>query len=177
MAGDKGRVTKRTVVWTPKNRGHKGVTHKATEATKVNNCLCGWFCFSGRIKHAPNRGYHFVSPSPLFLPERNLPFSSTRKPPFLWKSYYFYRISCMNPLFCFPPRGNGGQKATRNSGPQFGACLILSELLKPLENRHFQKRHFSPILLHPVLRLPSGSRKRGVEFKGGWPSRRKPPSG
>ena len=28
----------------------------------------------------------------------------------------------------FPPQGNWGRKVTRNGGPQFGACLILSEL-------------------------------------------------
>ena len=30
-------------------------------------------------------------------------------------------------IHCFPPPGNWGQKVTRNGGPQFGACLILSE--------------------------------------------------
>ena len=42
----------------------------------------------------------------------------------------------MNPLF--PPPGNGGQNVTRNGRPQFGACLILSELTKKEYNRGFQ---------------------------------------
>ena len=42
----------------------------------------------------------------------------------------------------FPPPGNWGQKVTRDGGPQFGECLILSEWLfaqKPVEapNRQF----------------------------------------
>ena len=42
------------------------------------------------------------------FPKGNWPFSATGKPPFLWKSYYFYRISCMNPLFS--PTGKLGAK-------------------------------------------------------------------
>ena len=37
-----------------------------------------------RIKHVPNRGYHFVSPLPPFFPKGNWPSSGTRKPPCLW---------------------------------------------------------------------------------------------
>ena len=36
---------------------------------------------SGRIKHAPNRGYHFVSPSPPFSSRRIDPFPARGKPP------------------------------------------------------------------------------------------------
>ena len=43
-----------------------------------------------------------VAFAPLF-PKGNWPFSGTGKPPLLWevllRTYYFYRISCMNPLF------------------------------------------------------------------------------
>ena len=46
-------------------------------------------------------------PPPLF-PQGNWSFSGTRK----------------------PPPGNGGQKVTRNGGPQFGAWLILSEIVR-----------------------------------------------
>ena len=37
-------------------------------------------------------------------------------------------ISSVNPLFSLP--GNRGQKVTQNGGPQFSACLILSEKKK-----------------------------------------------
>ena len=45
---------------------------------------------SGRIKHAPNRGWlpFCVAFAPL-CPELNLPFSSTRKLPFLWEVLLF----------------------------------------------------------------------------------------
>ena len=56
------------------------------------------------------------------LPQGQLAILRHRKtPPLCGESYDFYKISCMNP--CFPPPRNGGQKATRNGGPQFGAFL------------------------------------------------------
>ena len=47
----------------------------------------------------PYRGYHFVSPSPPFPYIEVALFRYRKLPPFCGKSYYFYRISCMNPLF------------------------------------------------------------------------------
>ena len=80
---------------------------------------------SARIKHAPNRGYRFVSPSPPF-PQRELAGFQYRKTPFFF-SWGSPTISTGSPAWirCFPPPGNWGQNATRNGGPQYGACLIL----------------------------------------------------
>ena len=67
--------------------------------------------------------------TPLF-PKGNWPSCRYRKAtPFCGKSYNFYRISWSPPvrIYCFPPPGNWGQKATRNGGPQFSVCLILAE--------------------------------------------------
>ena len=70
------------------------------------SCLCfsgftlvGGPKLSERIKHAPNRGYRFVSPLPPLSLGGSGPFPLTENPLFCGKSYYFYRISCMNPLF------------------------------------------------------------------------------
>ena len=89
----------------------------------------GLFCFnflltevnSGRIKHAPNCGYHFVSPSPLFV-KGNRPISGTRSPAF---SVGSPSISTGSPvrICCLPPPGNRGENVTRNGGPQIGACF------------------------------------------------------
>ena len=112
------------VLW--KRPGH------SLAATHFQLC-CSWkspnVSGPGRIKHAPNCGHHhFVSPSALFsrrgvgpspiLEVWNLPF-------FVWRAYYFCKISEMSPLF--PSTGNGWQKVTRNGGPRIGACLTLSE--------------------------------------------------
>ena len=66
---------------------------------------------SGRIKHAPKCGHHFVSPSPPW----NRPLPGARKPPF------------SNEVLLSP--GNWGQKVTKNCASQLGACLILSDML------------------------------------------------
>ena len=46
-----------------------------------------------------------------------------------WPFSLISTISTGSPVrtHCFPPPENRGQKLTRNRGPQFGACLILSE--------------------------------------------------
>ena len=54
-----------------------------------------------------------------------MPSSGTERP----VSMGNHTISTESPvgIHFFPPPGIWGQKATRNGGPQFGACLILSE--------------------------------------------------
>ena len=66
--------------------------------------------------------------APLF-PKGNWPFSGTGKPPpsltpFCGKSYYFYRISCVTPLFS--PTRKLGAEGDAKWWPSIGACLILS---------------------------------------------------
>ena len=81
---------------------------------------------SGRIQHAPNCGHHFGG-----------------------KSFYFYRISCMNPIFA--PAGKLGQKVTRNGGSQFGACLTLSDFdipSAPIFNQIDSQNKFSDHVTH-----------------------------
>ena len=105
----------------------RGITSTQDQKTRTVSTRSFSECLSGRIKHAPNCGYHFVSSSPPFSLKGVGGFFRYRKnPPFCGKSYNFYRISCMNPLFS--PTGNWRQKVTRNGGPQSSACLILSEL-------------------------------------------------
>ena len=65
-------------------------------------------------------------------------FRYRKTPCFYGEPYYFYRISCMNSLF-IPPPGNWGQKVTRNGGPQFGACLILSDCFGSQKNPRVRK--------------------------------------
>ena len=62
---------------------------------------------------------------PPFSLRRTGPSGAGKPPSFCGASHYFYRISCMNPLFS--PLGSWGRKVTRNGGPQFGACLVLSD--------------------------------------------------
>ena len=79
-------------------------------------CLCiSIFQGASNSVHTPNRSYHFVSPSPL----GNWPLPVPETPPFCVKSYYFYRISCMNESTVFPTE-KVEAKVTRNGGPQFG---------------------------------------------------------
>ena len=132
----------------------------------------GWD--SGRIKHAPKRGYHFVSLSPPFSPSGSGPFPlrCRKTPSFSGNSYYFHRISCMNPLF--PPPGNRGQNVTRNGGPQIGACLILAEgcrfcvtVRMPIqqcgETMYWQAIANTPLSVAPLLNLPEKSLRRVSE--------------
>ena len=76
----------------------------------------------------------FVAFAPLFL-TGNLPFSGTGNPCFPGKSYYSYRISCMNPLFS-PNGKRREQTVTRNGGAQIGACFIITEysIALPIRN-------------------------------------------
>ena len=54
--------------------------------------------------------------------------------PFLWEVLLFLH-DLLYESTVFPPPGNWGQKVTRNGGPEFGACLILSELIFPAKRR------------------------------------------
>ena len=82
--------------------------------------------YSGRIKHAPNRGHHSVSPSPPFSLRGIGPFRKFPVPentPFLWEVLLFVQDllyeSTVSP-------GNWGQKVTRNlSTPKLQRFLRL----------------------------------------------------
>ena len=106
--------------------------------------------FSRRIKHAPNRGYHFVSPSPS-------PFFQGEWALFQYlcfgKSYYFYRITCMNPPF--PPAGNGvlSEECQKPQPP-----LLLKKVLQYTSNLYCNK----PPICIAVLSVLLSSQEREI---------------
>ena len=83
----------------------KGADHGVGVDPSLLNFWRAFFLLisSGRIKHAPNRGYHFVSPSPPPFCLKGIgplpvPENTPSTPLFCGKSSYFNRISCMNSL-------------------------------------------------------------------------------
>ena len=96
-----------------------------------------------RIKHAPNTilcrlRSHFPSGQLALCKYRESPSLSCAK------SYCFYRISYMKP-HCFPPLRNWGLRLTRNGGPPFGACLILSDVGQEERSKTSQGSMKTPI--------------------------------
>ena len=102
----------------------------------------------------------YVSFAPLF-PKGCWPFSGTGKPPCLWDVLLFL-------IHCFPPL------VMRNGGPQFGACLILSDN-RPLQFQRSERRVYEDGLpwasFQPqrFLFLPVSVNPHPPD-KDGWPS-------
>ena len=77
-----------------------------------------------RIKHAPNCGHHFVSPAPPFF-LGGLALFQYRKSPFLWEVLPFLQDLLHESTVS--PTGESRGKVDANGGPQFSACLTLSD--------------------------------------------------
>ena len=146
-------------------RGFLGKSKNTKEKTDrldmmaVLNRFSAILLLSGRTKHAPNRGYHFVSPLPPLSHRGICRFSGTGKRPvieFYGTSYYFYRISSVKPLF-HPPE-IWGQKVTRNGGPQFDPHRY--QLHPPEPRQGFggpnYPRHFTGLVRDRVRQGPLG---------------------